>query len=112
MDLKIRGSIKSVDFKTICGDVHVFSDHFSHTSVPAPIHELSTIFDCFFISGVGCLVYSTLCLPRIYRMCCAGSANPKGIPVQLYNYFDPDVADNLLASFEQLPEARLQLVEL
>jgi len=45
-------------------------------------------------------------------MCCAGSANPKGIPVQLYNYFDPDVAGNLLTSFEQLPEARLQLVEL
>jgi len=41
------------------------------------------------------------------------SANPKGSPIQLYNYFDPDAADSLLlASFEQLPEARLQLVEL
>jgi len=24
------------------------------------------------------------------------SANPKGSPIQLYNYFDPDAADSLL----------------
>ncbi|CAL5017146.1 unnamed protein product [Urochloa decumbens] len=43
---------------------------------------------------------------------CVGSANSKGSSIQLYSYFDPDATDNLLASFEQLPEARLQLVEL
>ena len=51
-------------------------------------------------------MYSLLIHPYI-------CANPKGSPIQLYNYFDPDAVDSLLlASFEQLPEARLQLVEL